>query len=56
MGKHVSIAPLDPDVVEFVKALARATSARDFAAARKGRKHNTNADTDLRPIFQQSAE
>ncbi len=28
--------PLDPDLVEFVKALARADAGRDIAALRRG--------------------
>lgn len=41
-------APIDPDIIELAKALARAAVARDMAAAKKNRPH---ANADLRPIF-----
>jgi hypothetical protein len=41
-------APVDPNIIELAKALARAAVARDMAAAKKNRPH---ADADLRPIL-----
>lgn len=36
------MAALDPKLVEFIKALARANAARDSALARKGKVYDEN--------------
>lgn len=38
-----------PELVDFVRALARASVARDIAAARQ--KESPSADGNLRPLF-----
>lgn len=46
---------IDPDLLDFVKALARATEARDFAAL-TNRKTQGHAHADLRPLLQRTAK
>lgn len=38
-----------PELIDFVRALARASVARDIAAARQ--KESPRADGNLRPLF-----
>jgi hypothetical protein len=45
---------LAPEVVELIKALARANAARDIARQRK--EIPDRADSHLRPLFQSSPE
>ena len=60
------MAALDPQVVDFVKALARAAAARDIARLKnredcpKGQNPTKigecHADGDLRPLLKQAAK
>ncbi|MDZ7893843.1 MAG: hypothetical protein U5M50_02105 [Sphingobium sp.] len=62
---HGFTAPARPELVEFVRALARAAEARDFAALAAARSDTpdspvsrkpNHADADLRSIQHRSSE